>query len=401
MKLKGVPQLIDPNRDTDNDNYPDHQDLDSDNDGCFDVVEAGFIDNDQNGTLGSLPDNIDTNGLIIGEPDGYTIPLDNNSDSIFDFQKANTLSAGEDGNIEICINSTSVDLFDSLTGTPDTGGVWTPSLTSGTGMFDPSIDTAGIYTYTVTNGVCGSDTSEVNVTIDVLPNAGEDGNIEICINSTSVDLFDSLTGTPDTGGVWTPSLTSGTGMFDPSIDTAGIYTYTVTIGVCGSDTSEVNVKIINVTPISDYEIKIKEFSSNNSLEVIISSNLEYEFSLDGINYQSSNIFNNLVGGDYTVYVQEVNGCGTLETMASILDYPKFFTPNDDGFNDVWNLKGRTNKNYLIYIYDRYGKLLKNLTSPESSWDGTYNGRQLPTNDYWFKVFFIDGIVKSGHFTLKR
>ena len=633
--LDTVEQNGDLNRDTDNDNYPDHQDLDSDNDGCFDVIESGFTDNDQNGTLGSLPDNVDTNGLIIGEPDGYTTPLDNNSDSIFDFQQANTLSAGEDGNLEICINSTSVDLFDSLTGTPDTGGVWTPSLTSGTGMFDPSMDTAGIYTYTVTNGVCGSDTSEVNVTIDVLPNAGEDGNLEICINSTSVDLFDSLTGTPDTGGVWTPSLTSGTGMFDPSMDTAGIYTYTITNGdcgsdtsevnvtidvlpnagedgnleicinstsvdlfdsltgtpdtggvwtpsltsgtgmfdpsidtagiytytvtngvcgsdtsevnvtidilpdagedgnleicinstsvdlfdsltgtpdtggvwtpsltsgtgmfdpsmdtagiytytitngvcgsdtsevnvtidilpnagedgnleicinstsvdlfdsltgtpdtggvwspsltsgtgmfdpsmdtagiytytitngVCGSDTSKVNVTITNVTPISDYEIKIKEFSSNNSLEVIINSNLEYEFSIDGINYQSSNVFSNLTGGDYTIYVQEVNGCGILETMASILDYPKFFTPNNDGFNDVWNLKGRTNKNYSIYIYDRYGKLLKNLTSPESSWDGTYNGSQLPTNDYWFKVVFIDGTAKSGHFTLKR
>ncbi|PIA79165.1 hypothetical protein BFR04_06500 [Gaetbulibacter sp. 4G1] len=245
--LDTVEQNGDPNRDSDSDNYPDHQDLDSDNDGCFDVIESGFTDNDQNGTLGSLPDNVDANGLIIGEPDGYTIPLDNNSDSIFDFQQANTLSAGEDGDLEICINSSSVDLFDSLTGVPGIGGVWTPSLTSGSGIFDPSIDTAGVYTYTVTNGVCGSDTSEVNVTIDVLPNAGEDGNLEICINSSSVDLFDSLTGVPDTGGVWTPSLTSGTGVFDPSIDTAGVYTYTVTNGVCGSDTSEVNV-VIDVLP---------------------------------------------------------------------------------------------------------------------------------------------------------
>jgi gliding motility-associated-like protein len=399
--LDTVEQNGDPNRDTDFDNYPDHKDLDSDNDGCFDVIEASFTDNDTNGSLGNLPDTVDSNGLIIGELDGYTTPLDNNSDSVFDFQQTNTLSAGENGNLEICINSTSVDLFDNLTGTPDTGGVWTPSLTSGTGLFDPSIDTAGVYTYTVTNGVCGSDTSEINVTIDVLPNAGEDGNLEICINSTSVDLFDNLTGMPDTGGVWTPSLTSGTGMFDPSMDTAGIYTYTITNGVCGSDTSEVNVTITNVTPISDYEIKIKEFSSNNSLEVIINSNLEYEFSLDGINYQGSNVFNNLTGGDYIVYVQEVNGCGILETIASILDYPKFFTPNNDGFNDFWKLKGKTDKNYSIYIYDRYGKLLKHLPNSESSWDGTYNGKQLQTNGYWFKVVFIDGIVKNGHFTLKR
>jgi gliding motility-associated-like protein len=622
-------------RDSDADGLPDHMDLDSDNDGCFDVIEAGFTDDDLNGTLGSLLDSVDANGLIIGEPDGYTIPLDANSDSIFDFQQANTLSAGENGSLEICINSSPVNLFDSITGTADTGGVWTPSLTSGTGIFDPSIDAAGIYTYTVTNGICGSDTSEVDVTIDVLPNAGENGNVELCINSASIDLFDRLTGSPDSGGVWTPSLTSGTGIFDPSIDAAGVYTYTVTNGICnsdtsevdltidvlpnagengsleicinsssvdlfdsligtpdtggvwtpsltsgtgifdplidvagvytytvpnnscgsdtsevditidvlpnagedgnleicinsslvdlfdsltgtpdtggvwtptlasgtgifdptldaagiynytvtngscgsatsevnvsvdnlpnagedsileicinrnsvdlftslagtpdsggfwvpslasgtgvfdpmidaagiytytitsdtcGSDTSEINVSITNVTPIIDYDINIKEFTSNNSLEVIINANLEYEFSLDGINFQSSNVFNNLAGGDYTIYVQEINGCGILETMASILDYPKFFTPNNDGVNDVWKLKGNTTKNYSIYIFDRYGKLLKHLTSPESSWDGIFNGSQLPANDYWFKVVFIDGIVKSGHFTLKR
>ena len=477
--LDTVEQNGNPNRDTDGDNYPDYQDLDSDGDGCFDVIEAGFIDGDGNGTLGSLPDTVDANGLIIGEPDGYTIPLDSNSDSIFDFQQANTLSAGEDGDfkicinnspvdlfgslngtpdtggvwspslssgtgmfnpsidapgiytytvtngvcgsdtsevnvtidvlpnagengdLEICINSSPVDLFGSLNGTPDTGGVWSPSLSSGTGIFNPSIDAAGVYTYTVTNGVCGSDTSEVNVTIDVLPNAGENGDLEICINSSPVDLFGSLNGTPDTGGVWSPSLSSGTGMFNPSIDAAGVYTYTVTNGVCGSDTSELSITITNVTPIKDYEIKTTEISGNNSIEIIFNSNLQYEYSLDNVIFQSSNMFTNLSGGDYTIYVNEVNGCGVLEVLVSILDYPKYFTPNNDGINDTWKLKGRTNQNYSIYIYDRYGKLLKHLVSFENSWDGTFNGKVLPTSDYWFKVVFDNGVVKNGHFTLKR
>lgn len=310
-------------------------------------------------------------------------------------------NAGEGGILEICINNEPVDLFDSISGTPDTEGVWTPSLSSGTGIFNPLLDQEGLYTYTVTNGTCGSYSSDVDVVVNVLPDAGEDGNLEICINSKALDLFNSLIGTPQKGGYWSPSLSSGSGIFNPSIDTAGDYTYTVTNGVCGSDTSKVTVTITNVTPISDYEIKIKEFSSNNSLEVIINSNLEYEFSLDGINYQSSTIFNNLGGGDYTVYVQEINGCGILEEKVSILDYPRFFTPNNDGVNDFWQLKGRTEENYSIYIYDRYGKLLKNLTFPESSWDGTYQGIQLPASDYWFRVVFMDGVTKNGHFTLKR
>ncbi|GGK13592.1 hypothetical protein GCM10007962_04830 [Yeosuana aromativorans] len=221
------------------------------------------------------------------------------------------------------------------------------------------------------------------------------------MNSSPVDLFGSLNGTPDTGGVWSPSLSSGTGMFNPSIDAAGVYTYTVTNGVCGSDTSELSITITNVTPIKDYEIKTIEISGNNSIEIIFNSNLQYEYSLDNVIFQSSNMFTNLSGGDYTIYVNEVNGCGVLEVLVSILDYPKYFTPNNDGINDTWKLKGRTNQNYSIYIYDRYGKLLKHLVSFENSWDGTFNGKVLPTSDYWFKVVFDNGVVKNGHFTLKR
>ncbi|RIV41826.1 hypothetical protein FQ017_16870, partial [Flagellimonas pelagia] len=238
--LDTVEQNGDLERDSDNDGYPDHMDLDSDGDDCFDVVEAGFIDADGNGILGSDPVTVDANGLVIGNG-GYVSPLDSDFDGLYDFQQANTLSAGENGELNICENSMPVDLFDSLGGTPDMGGTWSPGLSSGTGVFDPSTDVAGVYTYTVTSGVCGMDTAEVNVVIDLLPNAGENGELEICENNMPVDLFDSLSGTPDLGGVWTPSLSSGTGVFDPSTDVAGVYTYTVTSGVCGMDTAEVNV----------------------------------------------------------------------------------------------------------------------------------------------------------------
>src|SRR5690606_40672136 len=103
-------------------------------------------------------------------------------------------NAGEDGSLELCINNVPVILFDSLGGTPDAGGVWSPSLSSGTGIFDPLVDAPGIYTYTVTNGVCGSDTSEVNVTVYQLPNAGEDGSLEIWIGSASRSVLDRVTG---------------------------------------------------------------------------------------------------------------------------------------------------------------------------------------------------------------
>ncbi|WP_027126567.1 T9SS type B sorting domain-containing protein [Gelidibacter mesophilus] len=314
----------------------------------------------------------------------------------------NTLpSAGQNGRLDLCMNSSSANLFDSLGGSPDIGGIWSPTLSSGTSIFNPSVDASGVYLYTVTNGVCGTSTAEVNVLVDTLPNAGEEGSLEICRNSNSVDLFAILSGTPDTSGVWSPSLSSRTGVFNPEIDNGGVYTYAVVNG-CGLVSSEVVVDVINFTPISDYDVKIKEFSGNNSLEIMVNSNADYQYSLDGLQYQDSSIFDHLSGGDYTIYVREINGCGMVQETVTILDFPKFFTPNNDGFHDVWTLIGSTTRVYDLYIHDRYGKLLKQIrASGKAAWDGTYRGKNLPSDDYWFKVVFEDGFVKTGHFTLKR
>lgn len=368
----------------------------------FDSIEG--TPETEGGWFPSLASNTNIFNPLVDASGDYTYTVSkvgcNSVSSLITVNIIASVNAGINGIISECSNSASFNLFDILTGNPDAGGFWTPTLSSGTGLFNPSIDASGTYTYTITNGDCGTDTSEVEVIIDLEPNAGASGSLEVCSGVNAIDLYMGLNENPVTGGVWSPSLFSGTGIFNPSIDNPGVYIYTVN-NVCGTDTSEVNVTITNVVSISDYKIKIREFTNNNLIEIIINSNLDYEYSLDGINYQNSNVFNNLNGGDYTVYVQENNGCGVLEVMVSILDYPKFFTPNDDGINDYWKLKGSTDRNYSIYVFDRYGKLLKNLTSPQSSWDGTYNGNQLPTNDYWFKVIFIDGTVKSGHFTLKR
>ncbi len=154
--------------------------------------------------------------------------------------------AGLDGNLTVCDSDAAVDLFDSLNGNPTAGGVWTPTLNSGTGIFDPSIDTAGVYTYTIssTSGTCPDNTATVTVTITESPDAGTDALIVICTNDGLVNLFESLGGTPDTGGTWSPPLISGPGIFDPNIDAEGVYTYTVFgTGTCPDDSSTVTVSI--------------------------------------------------------------------------------------------------------------------------------------------------------------
>ena len=156
----------------------------------------------------------------------------------------------------------------------------------------------------------------------------------------------------------------------------------------------------NAATISDVEIH--DWSdNNNTITVNINGFGNYEFSIDGISYQTSNIFNGLNSGIYTVYVRDINGCGITKQEVYLLDAPKFFTPNGDGYNDNWAIKfSNLEPGLKVIIFDRYGKLLKTLNN-STSWDGKYNGVVLPSNDYWYVVTRKDGKEYRGHFALKR
>jgi gliding motility-associated-like protein len=202
----------------------------------------------------------------IDNPGVYTYSLSSicgNSSAIVIVTVDEPNDAGSDGSIELCSNDTPVDLFNSLGGTPQSGGIWSPALSSGTGIFDPALDLGGTYTYTITGSAsdsCPAATASIEVAILPLPNAGNDGTLNICIDDTTpVDLFDSLSGTPDIGGTWSPALNSGTGVFDPTIDTASIYTYTVNSTECGLTTSaNVAVVINNLPDASGLELSIDD-----------------------------------------------------------------------------------------------------------------------------------------------
>lgn len=123
---------------------------------------------------------------------------------------------------------------------------------------------------------------------------------------------------------------------------------------------------------------------------------------DGI-FQSSNTFYDVPEGDHIIRVTDGESCTDLTAGVTVLNYPRFFTPNDDGFNDTWNIKGLASDS-KIFIFDRYGKLLKQLSPSGLGWDGTYNGQRLISSDYWFTVIYrIGGADKifRAHFTLKR
>jgi gliding motility-associated-like protein len=149
---------------------------------------------------------------------------------------------------------------------------------------------------------------------------------------------------------------------------------------------------------------IKEFTGGkNSIELITpSTNSNYEFSIDGINYQSNTLFTSVPKGNYIAYIRNTTNCEYATYPFTILDYPTFFSPNGDGSNDFWNVEHLENyPNSIIYIFDRYGKLLKQIDSNSIGWNGTYNGSSLPADDYWFRLVLNENQIVNGHFSLKR
>jgi gliding motility-associated-like protein len=169
---------------------------------------------------------------------------------------------------------------------------------------------------------------------------------------------------------------------------------------CSSTKSFVVKKSIIATITS---IETKDWTDTNNSIIIYTTGIgDYEYSLDGIHYQVNNEFSNLANGKYTVSVRDKNGCGIVNETVYLLMYPKFFTPNGDGFNDTWKIKFSDNENdIVIKIFDRFGKLIKEL-SQNNTWDGTYLGNQLPADDYWFTATRHNTDTEyKGHFSLKR
>lgn len=185
-----------------------------------------------------------------------------------------------------------------------------------------------------------------------------------------------------------------------TVATSGIYTVDVTSPAPENCSSRKKITVIehNIPEIDRIDV-----NGTTVVIYLIKSEDYFEYSVDGINYQSSNVFFNVSSGLQTAHVREVNSCGADSKTFVVLIAPKFFTPNNDTYNDVWEIKGLINyPEAEVTIFDRYGKLITKLSATNQSWDGTLNKNLLPASDYWY-VLKIDKIrpVMKGHFSLKR
>lgn len=157
----------------------------------------------------------------------------------------------------------------------------------------------------------------------------------------------------------------------------------------------------------EYEITVTSnpFSTNHTVEITASGHGVYEYSIDD-EVQSSPVFENILLGFHDFCIIDTQGCGDICEEIMIIDYMKFFTPNNDSSNDGWRIIGAEFLNGAkIFIYDRSGKLITELNPNGETWDGLYNGKKLPSSDYWFTVEFNDNNnlrrTFKAHFTLKR
>lgn len=180
--------------------------------------------------------------------------------------------------------------------------------------------------------------------------------------------------------------------------------YAVTVTNANGCKKTKTFKVILSEPATLTGATVKDFSGNdNSVLLEYTGVGDYEFSLDGVTFQDDPLFTRVAAGTYNAVARDKNGCGLSSNITIyVLDYPRFFTPNGDGYNDLWFINDIEHlPNFKIYVFDRYGKLLKEMNQNSIGWNGIFNGQQLPSDDYWFTLTFVNGKSVKGHFTLKR
>lgn len=291
----------------------------------------------------------------------------------------------------------------------------TTGAVAGTGnqiaqILSPTGNTAGTATYTVTpfyNGCAGNPVA-VTVTIHPLPVPDiADGVICTTVSAPPSSQFYTLDTNLNPAShsfQWFFGTTVIPSASGSTYNATQIGTYTV-IATSASGCVSVPVSAVVGQMPQGESLVVQQsaaFSDDPMVAITVIGGIgPFLYQLDAGAFQASNVFLDIPAGTHTITVVD-EFCTNLTTTVTILDYPKFFTPNGDGFNDTWNIKGIDDA--VIQIFDRYGKLLKQISPNGLGWDGTYNGHLLPSTDYWFTIDYTEKEVQTtfrAHFAMKR
>ncbi|MFG4002599.1 T9SS type B sorting domain-containing protein [Flavobacterium aquidurense] len=273
--------------------------------------------------------------------------------------------------------------------TTSTGGT---SVHMGNSFTTPALSTNTTYYAQASYSTCiNTDRTPVNIII-YTPPVVTDETLSLCqFQKITLD-----TGISGMTYLWNTGATSQT------IDATSGGTYTVDVTSPAPENCTSRKTII----VNEHQVpQIDRIDVNGTTAVIYLKNEAdyFEYSVDGTNFQNSNTFFEVPGGLQTAYIREKTGCGQTTQNFIVLVFPAFFTPNNDSYNDLWEVTGMENyPQAQVTIFDRYGKLIAQLTSSKMSWDGTLNKTPLPASDYWYALKIDDTKpVLRGHFSLKR
>jgi len=283
---------------------------------------------------------------------------------------------------------------------------------------DEFLSSSQTITAVVFNGICTDASIDISFLVNPNTNFSVD-DIVICDGSSQLIQLNMEDSSSSFNYTWTLPDSTIVNTLQPELDVAQIGVYNISVtNLNGSCFFSQPFEVFESEgpSISMDNITIVEGTSNNSITIDEAAlgSANYEFKLIDENgnlvsgYQDIGYFGQLTGGFYSLYVRDELRCEEVVITVPVLYIMNFFTPNGDGFNDTWKIKGIRSNNYnfsKISVFDRYGKLLKNMTINSNFWDGTYNGVLMPTNDYWYSIELtkIDGthFVRQGHFTLRR
>ncbi|MDC8005727.1 T9SS type B sorting domain-containing protein, partial [Aureisphaera galaxeae] len=261
---------------------------------------------------------------------------------------------------------------------------------------------------------------EVVLSVEQLPTVELDEEYRLCVDNGVAIPEESGDPSPpviDTGldpslyiFAWTVNGVLQPNAVDPFIvaTEAGSYEVEVTEVESGCSTVAVTT-VVTSSPPQEWTVDVTSnaFDGEHSIEATATGDGSYEYQLDDGPFvgagEIAHTFTGVQAGNHTVTIRDINGCGSVTVEVGVIDYPRLLTPNADGFHDEWNIIGIASGDPTakIYIFDRFGKLLKQISPMGPGWDGTYNGNPLPSSDYWFRVEYTEDEARkefTGHFT---
>ena len=357
-----------------------------------------------NNTLGVTAIDLDLTQLTAGlnldaSVDGSIDTYDTDADGIFDLVDINA-----DGISDVLQTNTSGTIRSIDT---NADGIADFIDLDNDGVFDNEGDSSQCYAVT-----------ELTLQVNPLPNFNLEDNYTLCLNTNGTEVIspvvlDTELSEVDYSFEWSlngtviPTETSSS--LTPT--EGGTYSVTVTDETTSTETNcehTVSTEVVeSIRPTVEAEVITQAFANSHTITAeALPVGGNYEYSIDGGSWQDEAIFYNVSPGEHTITVRDKNGCGIGTDVITVIDYPLYFTPNGDSYHQTWNITDTDNElgNAKIYIFDRYGKLLKELSPTGNGWDGTYNGKPMPTSDYWFKIIYTEsGQQKEfkANFTLKR